>query len=160
MSVLLGLPFEANAQNGEITQTEHEWHKNHTAFFVGGMSPVTESKETSLALGIAYERRFTQVFGLETLADLTFGTHERTALFAAGITYRPFGGLKLMTGPGFEIEEPNDGSHPAHVNFVYGVGTSWEFHFGPLSLAPTIYVDFLGDTKTNVTFGVGIGHGY
>ncbi|MEN8261344.1 MAG: hypothetical protein ABFS02_12310 [Pseudomonadota bacterium] len=107
-----------NDQAQELNKShsdEHEWHKNHVAVFVGDMSPVNKSNDTSLALGISYERRLTKMFGLEALADFTVGSHERTALFAAGVTFRPFGGLKLMTGPGFEIEDP-DNAHHSSVN--------------------------------------------
>lgn len=146
--------------SGDTSEKEHTWHANHAAVFVGGMSPIHESKETSLALGINYERRITQAFGVEALADFTIGSHERTALFAAGVTYRPFSdtGLKLMTGPGFELED-HDG-HGENVNFIYGVGAAWEFHLGQVSLAPTVYADFLGETKTNITFGIGLGTGF
>ncbi|GEM_PF-2480999 len=152
------IAFESSDQNGP--ELEHQWHKNHAAIFVGGMAPVSKSNETSLALGVAYERRITEMFGLEALADFTIGSHERTALFAAGVTFRPFSGagLKLMTGPGFEIEDRDN--HAAEVNFVYGVGAAWEFHTGPVTLAPAVYADFLGESKTNITFGVGIGTGF
>ena len=139
---------------------EHEWDKNHVAAFVGGMAPLNNGHETSLALGLSYERRLTEMFGLEVLADFTIGSHERTALFATGLTYRPFTelGLKLMTGPGFELEQHE--GHATKVNFVYGVGAAWEFHLGEVSVAPTVYFDFLGESKTNLTFGIGIGTGF
>lgn len=41
----------------DSTDETHSWHKNHVSAFVGGMAPVHESKETSLALGLSYERR-------------------------------------------------------------------------------------------------------
>lgn len=100
------------------------------------------------------------MFGVEVLADFTVGSHERTALFAAGLTLRPFSeaGLKLMTGPGMEIEH-HDG-HQEKVDFVYGVGAAWEFDLGAVSVAPTVYADFLGKSRTNITFGIGIGRGF
>ena len=151
---------EPTTESRHNDAVEHEWQKNHVAAFIGGMAPLNNSTETSLALGLSYERRLTEYFGLEVLADFTIGAHERTALFASGLTYRPFTelGLKLMTGPGFELEQ-HDG-HATKVNFVYGVGAAWEFHIGKVSVAPTVYFDFLGESKTNLTFGLGIGTGF
>ena len=124
------------------------------------MAPLNHGHETSLALVLSYERRLTKMFGLEVLADFTIGSHERTALFATGLTYRPFTerGLKLMTEPGFELEQ-HDG-HATKVNFVYGVGAAWELHIGEVSVAPMVYFDFFGESKTNLTFDIGIGTGF
>ncbi len=160
ISISNSMASESVTEGHESAAAEHEWHKNHAAVFIGGMAPVSNSKETSFALGLSYERRLNETFGLEVLADFTIGSHERTALFATGVTYRPFNdlGLKLMTGPGFEIED-EDG-HSTQVNFIYGVGAAWEFHFGDVSVAPTVYADFLGATKTNITFGISIGTGF
>lgn len=156
----LCIASESAQESHSASETEHEIEKNHVAAFIGGMAPVNNSNETSLALGLSYERRLNETFGLEVLMDFTIGSHERTALFATGLTYRPFSGygLKLMTGPGFEIEQ-HDG-HASKVNFIYGVGAAWEFHLGQVSIAPTVYADFLGESKTNITFGIGIGTGF
>ena len=157
-SVCIASEF-TNESHSDI-EAEHEMEHNHVAVFVGGMSPVGNSKVTSLALGLNYERRLNETFGLEVLADFTVGSHERAALFMTGVTYRPFReyGLRLMTGPGFEIAE-HDG-HPLKVSFVYGVGAAWEFHLGKVSIVPAMHADFMGDSKTNITFGISIGTGF
>ena len=67
-------------------------------------------------------------------------------------------GLKLMTGPGFEIAE-HDGD-TIEVNFVYGVGVAWEFHLGKVSIAPAVRADFLGESNANITFGISVGTGF
>ena len=156
----VSIASETTNESRSDSETEHKIKHNHVAVFVGGMSPVGESNETFFALGLSYERRLNKPFGIEVLADFTVESHGRAALFLAGVTYRPFReyGLKLMTGPGFELAE-HDG-HAIKVNFVYGVGAAWEFHLGKVSIAPIVRADFLGESNTNITFGMSIGTGF
>ena len=156
----VSIASETTNESRSDSETEHEIKHNHVAVFVGGMSPVGESNETFFALGLSYERRLNESFGIEVLTDFTIGSGGRAALFLAGVTYRPFKeyGLKLMTGPGFEIEDHN--GHAIEVNFVYGVGVAWEFHLGKVSVAPTVRADFLGESNANITFGISIGAGF
>ena len=151
---------EFSSESHSEIEAEHEIKHNHVAAFVGGMTPFGNPNDTSFALGLSYERRLNQKFGLEALVDLAIGSHGRAALFMAGVTYRPFReyGLKLMTGPGFELEE--HGGHAVQANFVYVVGAAWEFHLGSVSIAPTVHADFLGESNTNITYGISIGTGF
>lgn len=137
----------------------HHWHPNHLALSLGGMSQLEEPHETSLALGLDYERRLTEEVGVEGLSDFTFGEHSRDLLFAATLTLRPLGGLKLMAGPGFEVGEEKATGH-THADFVLLVGAAYEIPVGPLTLAPTVHWDFVGRTRTNVMYGLGVGVGF
>lgn len=168
---------DVRAEEGE----HHEFHKNHVGLFLGAMTHLHGKNETSFAIGGTYERRFTEMFGVEVLVDGAIGDHERTVLFAVGPTIHPFWEFKFMAGPGFEIseEESQSGSSHSsglssvqasggsggtsthtHVNFILGVGAAYDFHIGEFSLTPTVYVDFLGQEKANVTYGVGLGYGF
>ena len=49
-------------------EAEHEIEHNHIAIVIGGMSPVGSSDEIFLSLGLDYERRLNDMFGLGILA--------------------------------------------------------------------------------------------
>ena len=121
------------------------------------------------AIGVAYERRLTELLGIEGLAEFGIGDAKRTGLFAFGGTVRPFtllpdsrardllAPVKLATGPGFEIVEKKG---ETTVHFVYGVGAGYEIHIGGFTLTPSLYADFVGETKTNLTYGIYLGWGF
>ena len=106
------------------------------------------------------------VNGFNTLAgepgaDFTFGDHKRTALAQVAGVYH-VGGLKLQTGPGFEVveTEKSSGATSNKAYFVWAVGAGYDFHVGPLSLTPTAVLDFVGETKTNLTYLLAVGMGF
>lgn len=140
----------------------HDFHHHHVAVVVGGMTPLSETSETSLALGADYTYSFDEHWGAGIGADLTFGDHKRAALFAGGAHYTLPIGLKLGTGPGMEIVEKDkpDGGTKNSSYFVWWVGAAYEFHVGSLSIGPILFLDFVGETKTNLTYGVTIGTGF
>ena len=166
VAVTLNASSSFAAEGGEAND-EHEAH--HLAVFVGGTTPTKAGNATVVALGVAYERRFTELWGLEALADFGIGDHERTALFAAGPTVRPFSllgemsswvwlsPLKLGVGAGVELVEKNS---KTTTHAIVGIGAGYEFHVGWLSVAPTVYVDFVGETKTNISYGLYLGSSF
>ena len=145
------------------------WHPNHLALFLGGTTPVSSDNSTVVAIGIAYERRFNELLGVESVADFGFGDHKRTALFAAGPTVRLFtllptsrrrellAPLKVGAGPGFEIV---DKGNKTSVHFLFGITAGYDIDFGSFSLTPSVYVDFIGETETNITYGLYLGWGF
>ena len=141
---------------------EHDFHHNHVAVLVGAMTPVSETSQTSFAVGADYEYRFNERWGTGLGADFTFGDHKRAALIATGVTYRPIPALRLGTGPGMENVEKDkpEGGTTSSWYFLWGFSAAYEFHVGSFSVAPTLYLDFVGETKTNLTYGVGIGTGF
>ena len=141
---------------------DHHLHHHHVAFMAGGMTPLSETSETSFALGADYEYRIDERWGGGAGADFTFGDHKRAALFAGGASYRPLPALKVGTGPGLELVETDkpSGGMKNSTYFVWWVGASWEFHIGSLSVGPILYLDFVGETKTNLTYGATIGTGF
>ena len=65
---------ETTNESRPDSETKHEIQYNHIAVFVGGMSPVDNSNETFLALGLSYERRLNEPLSIEVLADFTVGS--------------------------------------------------------------------------------------
>ncbi len=91
--------------------------------------------------------------------DFTIGDHKRTALFAAGVSFRLTPALRLSTGPGFELVETDKSSGRAKnkAYFLWGISAFYEFHVGSLAIGPNVIVDFVGETKTNITYGIAVG---
>jgi hypothetical protein len=118
------------------------------------MTPLAEKSETSWALGGDYERRFNETLGAGIGVDFTFGDHKRAAILATGVTYRPIEALRLSTGPGLEWVDKDKagGGTSTKAYFLWGIGTAYDFHLGDWSLTPTVYLDFVGETKTNLTY--------
>ena len=157
MLLLQAAPVHAQEQDDH-----HEFHHHHVAVMGGGMTPLTETSETSWAFGADYTYRFDEQWGAGIGVDLTFGDHKRAALLAGGAHYTlPFG-LKLGTGPGMEIVEKDkpDGGTKNSSYFVWWIGAAYEFHVGSLSIGPILFLDFVGETKTNLTYGVTVGTGF
>lgn len=145
----------------EHADDHHDFHHHHLGVMVGGMTPLSEKSETSFALGAEYEYRFNELWGAGLGVDFTLGDHKRTALVATGVTYRLTPDFKLITGPGFEVVEKDkpEGGTKSKVYFVWGFGAAYDFHIGLITLAPTVFLDFVGETKTNLTYGISIGTG-
>jgi hypothetical protein len=159
-ALLTAVPAAGQEARGAAHDDDH-FHANHVAVVVGGMTPLSETSQTSFALGADYERRLTPLWGVGVGADFTFGDHQRTALFAAAVGFRPTPALRLSTGPGFELVEQDQSSGTKYkAYFIYGFAAFYEFHLGPLAIGPNVILDFVGETKTNLTYGVAVGTGF
>lgn len=67
----------AQASAQEADDEEH-FQANHVAVVVGGMTPLSETSQTSFALGADYERRLGLLWGVGLGVDFTIGaTNER-----------------------------------------------------------------------------------
>ena len=84
------------------------------------------------------------------------------ALVATGVTYRLVPALRLGTGPGLEVVEKDQpgGGIKSTPYFLWGFAAAYEFHVGSISLAPTAMLDLVGETKTNLTYGIAVGTGF
>lgn len=145
-----------------IAADDHGFHRHHAAISAGGMTPLDEKGETSLALGVDYEYRFDERWGAGVVADAVLGSHKRAALFATGVSFRPTPRLRVGTGPGFELVEKDkpDGGTKNKAYFVWGFHGYYEFHMGNYAVGPVIFLDFVGETETNVTYALSIGRGW
>ena len=135
------------------------FHKNHVSLFLGGVTPLSMKHETSFSIGVAYKRRFLKWIGLEVGGDLNIGKIERAALFAVGPVFHPVAGLKLAAGVGFEVV---GGTKRAgdRVDAIITLGAGYDLEVGPISLTPEFYFDFIGKSKTNITYGLTVGYGF
>jgi hypothetical protein len=147
----------------EAGNAAHHFHSNDIGVFVGGTTPVDEKSggETAPTLGIDYERRITAAIGVVFMAEIVGDEHKREDLFAVEFAYR-VSDLRLGIGPGFELveEDKPSGGTKRSAYLVVVTRANYEFHVGKINLAPTVGVDFVGETKTNFVYGITVGYGF
>jgi hypothetical protein len=161
--LVTGSAGSLRAQGADLyAAADDHFHHHHVGVLVGGMTPLSETSETSFALGAEYEYRFNEKWGAGLGVDFTFGDHKRAALVASGVTYRLTPDFKVITGPGVEVVDKDqpEGGTKSTVYFVWGFGAAYDFHVGSITLTPTVFLDFVGETKTNLTYGIAIGTGF
>ena len=148
------------AENGVADQ---HFHHNDIGVFIGGTTPFNEEAggKTAPTIGVEYERRFSPTIGGLLMAEFVGDKHKRDYLFAVLFTYR-VSLLRLAIGPGFEFVEQDKPSGGTKLSeyFVISTRASYAFHVGKITLAPTIGIDLIGETKTNLVYGLSVGYGF
>jgi hypothetical protein len=142
-----GLQVSAPARSEE-SDTHEEHHPNLIALFVGITSE--ERRETGVALGIEYERRFNDRFGVGVLAEHTFGDIDIT-VYAVPFAYHAER-WKVYVAPG--IEDSDLGSES-----LVRIGAEYGFEFGAWEISPQLDVDFV-DGESAFVLGVTYGKGF
>ena len=149
--VVIGAP-PAIAQTAEHESASdhdavHDFHPNLLAVFVG----VTHEgqRHNGLALGIEYERRLNESFGVGIVAEHTFGDLDFW-VYAVPFAYHT-GRWKFYIAPGVE-----DGDHGNES--LVRLGGEYAFEVGAWEISPQLDIDFVGGEETlvlGVTFGKG-----
>ena len=146
------------------TKEHAHFHKQHLALFAGATSNFTHTS-TDLSIGIDYEYRLNHLFGLGLAGEyIATGTGE----IIAGVPFfiHPANGLKFTAAPLLIfIDEHHEEETDHHeeetgkeAKFALRAGAGYSFHFGKISVGPTINFD-IGDSKALV-YGVSIGIGF
>ena len=149
-SLATAMPGEARAddpQSNEEREPHHGAEKNVIAGFVGVAFEGT--RDEGLALGIEYERRLNQTWGIGALAEHTFGDLD-TWVFAVPVAVHN-GPWKFYAAPGIE-----DGEHGSEA--LVRLGVEYGFHLGRWEVSPQFDVDFVDGEEIYVvgfTFGWG-----
>jgi hypothetical protein len=109
---------------------------------------VTDDRgDKAFSLGLDYEYKFSEVFGIGGLLDVATGDI-RSFVVGVPIFVHPIGGLVLVLAPG--VEHQDDGSNEALVR----LGAGWEFELSErFVLVPMFNVDFVDSEKVYV-YGV------
>jgi len=132
----------ANIQAKEQSDDE-DFEPNSIELFVGA---TFDGGDAEASLGLAYERRLSQDFGLGLMAEYTKG---REWVLAVPLSWHIAESWKAVVAAGVEMSPDDD-------EFLARLGASYEFGFGSWSLAPELNVDFAGgEVKTvlGVSFG-------
>jgi hypothetical protein len=133
---LLAFPQTAAAQ-------EESFKRNVVELFGGA---TFNDGETDGSLGLNYERRVTEKFGIGGLIEYT---HGREWIFAVPFSWRITESWKVLVAPGWEHEEGEN-------TYLTRLGTSYEFEIGEMTLAPEINFDFV-DGDTAIVAGISLG---
>ena len=139
--VVLGMRT-AYAQTDEHESTSdhestHDFHPNLLAFFVG-LSDVGR-RDSGVALGIEYERRFSRAFGVGAIIERTFGD-DAFWVYAVPFAYHT-GRWKFYVAPG--IEDGDDGSES-----LIRLGGEYAYEVGGWEISPQLDVDIVdGDQQ-------------
>jgi hypothetical protein len=124
---------------------------------VAGTTNIDEEK-TFFTLGLEYERRIGERFGVVTEAEYQFDAD--SWIVAAPLVVHPGRGFKLFAGPGFEHadEAEEDGSA---THFLFRAGGAYILEVAErYSIGPTVSVDFVrerGAWVQSLTFGMTVG---
>ena len=112
------------------------------ALFVGIIS--VDSK-TESSYGIAYEHKFDRMWGAGAVFETSPDLHNGTDIILVSAYLHPWKGLRLGAGIGQETIDDLDAQSLTRVSLSYN------FHVGPVGIAPTLAFDFVGgDTATVV----------
>lgn len=76
--------------------------------------------------------------------------------------FRPVPSWRIALGPGFELvdKDKSDGSVKKSAHFVTAIRTIYEFHLGKITVGPTLGIDLIGETDTNLVYGLTVGPGF
>jgi hypothetical protein len=142
----------ALAQSGEHElesddEATQEFHRNFLGVFLG---ITDEGRLDGFSMGIEYERRLNESFGVGVLAERTFGDLDLW-VYAVPFAYHA-GRWKLYVAPGVE-----DGEHGSES--LVRLGGEYAFEFGAWEISPQLNVDFVDGDQVAV-LGVSFGKGF
>jgi hypothetical protein len=127
----------------------HHGHKHHVALFLGNTHD--DHGEDAFTVGLVYEYRLTELFGLGAMVDRAGGDIEST--LAGGVVYlHPLKNTRLAVVAANEHRDGED-------EFVVRVGLDYDIHVFGWDLSPVIEVDLL-EHGENWIYGVGLGRGF
>jgi hypothetical protein len=127
----------------------HE-HVNHMGLFLGNSH---RGGETGFSVGLDYERRLSDLFGVGVLAEYAAGDFD-SWVFGAPLYIHPYKGFRLLAAPGFEDEE-------SETKFLIRAGAAYQIPFGGRwSISPEYNIDFIEGGKKIQVYGVSIGLGF
>lgn len=127
----------------------HAFHSNHLAFFAGFSGEVR--RERAFSLGLDYERRISESFGVGALVERANGDRD---FWIAAIPFSWHRGhWKFSIALGVEHEKGHDD------HGLLRLGAGYAFEMDGFEVAPLIAVDFVdGDTVS--ILGVTVGRGF
>jgi hypothetical protein len=139
--------FGAAQAETSAHEQEHARHKNEIAGFVG---LTHEGRDDGLSLGVEYERRVTEAFGVGVLAEYTSGDFDYW-VFAVPLTLH-VNRWKFAVAPGIEKTDE-------HEHEMARLTLGYEFDLGKAKVTPSFSVDFVDGEQVYV-LGAAIGFGF
>lgn len=130
---------------------EEAARRNSIALFMG--ATLQADDDAAFTIGLDYERRLGQRFGVGVLADKAFGGG-RSWLLLGGLFWHPVRQVRLDVAPGIEINQEED------EQFVLRLGADYDFEIRERwSIAPNVNLDFV-DGRTVWVIGAELGYSF
>jgi hypothetical protein len=140
---------EEAEHTGEHDAASH-YHQNTIAGFIGITGE--ERRKKALTLGVEYERRFSETFGVVLSLERALGDLDFTVLTVPFAWHR--GPWTFSAGPGIEFPD-----HDEHNEFLIRGSVLYVFDRGGHELAPKYTVDIVGGEVVLIG-GLVIGFGF
>ena len=118
----------------------------------------TESKagshdENGFALGIEWELRFSEKWGVGAVLEGLGQDTIRDYLVVVPVSFHPGGGWRLVAGPGMEFTPKKD-------KWALRLGVGYEFHISEhWTLAPEAFLDLIETGENTWIAGLALGYG-
>jgi len=146
------LIFAALFLNSAVYAAESEdgREQNEVGLFLGGSH---HSDENGFSVGLDYEHRISDIFGVGALVEYTTEDFDSWVL-AAPVFIHPYMGLRLLAAPGFENRESEN-------KFLVRVGIAYQIPVAKgVSITPEYNVDFITNGEKVHVYGVSVGIGF
>lgn len=134
-------------QGGE---EEHHGHRHHVSLFLGNTHDLHGNN--AFTVGVDYEYRLNDLFGVGTLIDHAGGSINSTVV-GAGLFIHPWQDLRVLTALGNEHQS-------GHNEFLFRLGALYDFHIKEWSITPALYMNWLESGHQNWVSGIELGRGF
>jgi hypothetical protein len=138
-----------------IHQTHHS-HHNHLALFAGATTNF-EHESTDFSLGVDYEYRLSEMFGIGLFGEIVYAEHEETLIGVPFFFHIKDSPIKIVLAPGVAIAEDHHGDK--HEEFLFRGGLGYDIHLDTFSITPTVNADVV-DGDVSLVYGIALGVGF
>jgi hypothetical protein len=146
---ILTIPLQVLAAEEEHEEhKESHYHRNHLGLMLGNTH---EEGEDEFTIGLDYEYRFSQYFGIGLLGEYV-GEDERKGIGMVPLFIHPYKGFRFVAAAGVKPKAEE-------TKFVWRLGIGYRFPIGNWTIAPELNLDFT-EGRTVEVFGVSFGYGF
>ena len=136
-----------------LTAAEPE-HSNHPHHLAGVVGVASHESRDGRFLGLEYEYRLNEKWGIGGYYEQTFDGFDLEALGLMA-TYHPGQNWRLLGGIGGEGKLNTD-----KTKLLVRAAIAYDFHVGSVSLSPLLAIDWIEDNSYVVYLGLGVGFGF
>jgi hypothetical protein len=134
----------------------HHLHRNHLALFTGATTNF-EHESTDFTIGVDYEYRVNDMFGIGLLGEIVYAEHKETIVGVPFFIHMKNAPLKIVLAPGVIMAE--DHHHHKYEKFLFRGGLGYDIHMGDYSVTPTLNADVV-DGDVSLAYGIAFGVGF
>ena len=160
LAMMMGIANTQIAHANEASEEEsHGFHRHHMALILGN----TQSEESSNgpSIGVDYEYRLNQWFGIGGLAEYAGGDFDHL-LLVVPLYIHPYKGWLLNVSLGTEVHKDHD-EHEEDKrtrDWIVRGGVAYQFPIGSrYTLGPEFNVD-VSEHETTISYGLAFGVGF